>query len=304
MAHLFRLSANGLGLIAWPWSRMRLLASVAFALIAFAANSLLCRVALGRGVIDAASFTFIRLASGAIVLLALNLFRAPRPKNLFRCNGLSASALFIYAAAFSLAYRQLPAAAGALLLFGSVQLTMVSSALMRGERPRTAEWLGLMLAFAGLVYLVSPGLSAPPALAAALMIVAGIAWGLYTLQGRRQGDPLATTAANFLWSVPLAALFWITQPPFSNTSAAGVTWAVVSGAVTSGLGYAVWYTALPAVTATRAATVQLMVPVIAAFGAVAFLDEAITRRLVVASVLVLGGVGWAILARRRPRAQN
>jgi drug/metabolite transporter (DMT)-like permease len=280
----------------------RLLASVVFALLAFAANSLFCRLALGHGTIDAGSFTFVRLAAGALVLLAINLGRRPRPAGVFTCNGLSASALFIYAGAFSLAYRQLSAGTGALLLFGSVQLTMLATALLRGERPRPSEWFGLAVAFGGLVYLVAPGLPSvgPAKEGSALIIVAGVAWGLYTLRGRRPGDPLATTAANFLWAVPLGALFWATQPGPTHLSSVGLLWAVLSGAVASGLGYAVWYSALPALTATRAATVQLAVPVLAAFGGVLLLAEPITSRLVLASILVLGGVGFAIFARTRP----
>ncbi|MEO5958309.1 MAG: DMT family transporter [Opitutaceae bacterium] len=276
----------------------RTIAFVCFAMLAFAANSLFCRLALGRATIDAATFTLVRLGAGAVVLVAINFARQPRAAGVWTCNGVSALALFVYAGAFSLAYRQLPAGTGALLLFGAVQATMLGAALLHGEHPRRGEWLGLLIALAGLVYLISPGLSAPPAVGSALMVLAGIAWGVYSLRGRKLGDPLANTAANFVWAVPLAVLFCFTPFGATHVTSAGVMWAVLSGALASGLGYAVWYSALPALTATRAATVQLTVPVIAAFGGVTFLGETISARLILASLLVLGGVGLAILSRQ------
>ncbi len=281
-----------------PASRSRLVAFVGFAMLAFAGNSLFCRLALGRGSIDAATFTLARFGSGAVTLLAVNLLRQPRPAGMFACNGISVTTLFVYAAAFSLAYRQLTAGTGALLLFGSVQASMLGAALLRGERPRRGEWLGLVIAIGGLVYLVSPGLSAPPLVGSALMILAGIAWGGYSLRGRKLSDPLVSTAANFIWLTPLCVLFRLAPVGDVHASADGVLWAALSGVVASGLGYAVWYAALPTLTATRAATVQLTVPIIAAFGGVAFLGETISARLLLASVLVLGGVGFAIFARR------
>jgi drug/metabolite transporter (DMT)-like permease len=266
-------------------------------MFAFAANSLFCRLALGRGVIDPASFTAIRLASGAVVLASLTLLGRSRDATTWRCDVRSALALFGYAAAFSLAYRQLSAGTGALLLFGAVQVTMLAVALFRGERPRVGEWLGLAVAVAGLIYLVLPGVTAPPIAASAFMVAAGLAWGIYSLRGRGARDPLATTANNFAWSVPLGAAFWFVQRDSMIVTAPGVTWAVLSGTLASGLGYAIWYTAMPALSATRAATVQLTVPVLAAFGGVAFLGETITARLALASVFVLGGVALAIFAK-------
>jgi drug/metabolite transporter (DMT)-like permease len=278
-------------------SPARLAACVLLAMFAFAANSLFCRLALGRGGIDPASFTAIRLASGAVVLALLTMFGRSRDAATWRCDARSALALFGYAAAFSLAYRQLSAGTGALLLFGAVQVTMLTVALIGGERPRAGEWLGLVAAVAGLVYLVLPGVTAPPLGASAFMIVAGLAWGVYSLRGRGARDPLSTTARNFVWSVPLGVAFWFLWRESHVVTAPGVTWAVLSGALASGIGYAVWYTALPALSATRAATVQLTVPVLAAFGGVLFLGERITARLMLASALVLGGVALAIFAK-------
>ena len=279
-------------------AHQRTVAWVGFAIVAFAANSLCCRLALGGEKIDVGTFTLVRLGAGAIVLVAINLARRPRPAGLFACNALSSLALFVYAAAFSLAYRQLTAGTGALLLFGAVQATMLGGALSRGERPRRGEWLGLAIALGGLAYLVSPGLGAPPATGSALMVLAGAAWGIYSLRGRRLGDPLVSTAAIFLWELPLALMFWISVHGAIPAAPAGVMWAVLSGALASGVGYAVWYTALPTITATRAATVQLTVPIVAAFGGVGFLGETISARLLLASLLVLGGVGLAIFTRR------
>lgn len=284
-----------------PPASPRIVALVCFAMLAFAANSLFCRLALGRDSIDAATFTLVRFGAGTIVLLAINLIRRPRPARLWACNGASVIALFVYAGAFSLAYRQLTAGTGALLLFGAVQATMLAAALGRGERPKRGEWLGVVIAIGGLVYLVSPGLTAPPALGSTLMVLAGAAWGVYSLRGRQLGDPLATNAANFLWAMPLFIAFQFAPLGASHVTGPGILWAVLSGAIASGLGYAVWYTALPALTATRAATVQLTVPILAAFGGVAFLRETISARLLLASLLVLGGVTLAIVARRPAR---
>ena len=271
------------------------------AMFAFAANSVFCRLALGRGAIDAASFTLLRFGSGAVILLAIHLARRRDWRRVLSCDGISVAVLCLYAAPFSLAYRELTAGTGALLLFGSVQATMIGSGLRRGERPVPAEWLGLLAALGGLVYLVSPGVSAPPLAGSALMTAAGIAWGLYSLRGRRAGDPLATTASNFLWLVPFAVLFWLAHPVPLAVSPIGATWAVLSGALASGVGYAIWYAALPALTATRAATVQLTVPVLAALGGVPLLGETIRLRLVLSSLLVLGGVGLAIFGRTHKR---
>jgi drug/metabolite transporter (DMT)-like permease len=270
----------------------------ALAMSAFAANSLLCRAALGGGRIDAASFTTLRLVSGALALAVLA--RGARGHGHVHGTWASAAALFGYALAFSLAYLRIPAAVGALLLFGAVQATMVGWALLSGERPRPLEWLGLVTAFAGLVALTRPGLLAPDPLGCALMIAAGACWGVYSLRGRSAGDPLLANASHFARTVPLALLAslvaWIFVEP--RLSYHGALLAVASGALASGLGYAVWFAALRGLTATQAAIVQLAAPPLAAVGAVAFLGERLTLRLAVAGVAILGGVGLAVSSRR------
>ncbi|MDT3670129.1 MAG: DMT family transporter [Aromatoleum sp.] len=267
------------------------------AMLAFAANSLLCRIALRDAHIDAASFTAIRLASGALMLWLLVRLRGGRigPHG----NWPSAFALFAYAAAFSYAYLTLPAAAGALLLFGAVQATMIGYGLWRGERLDAVQWTGLALAGGGLVGLLLPGLSAPPAGGAALMIASGIAWGIYSLRGRDAGNATAVTAGNFVRALPFAAVLGLTMLARADFDAAGVAYAVASGALASGLGYAIWYSALPGLRATSAATVQLSVPVIAALGAAMFLAEPVTLRLALASAAVLGGIALVIARRAR-----
>lgn len=269
-----------------------------FALVCFALNSILCRLALKTDEIDAPAFTAIRLLSGAIVLSAI-LFVSNKNEGKFKSgNWFSAFFLFAYAICFSFAYLGLTTATGALILFGAVQMTMIFYAIFKGERPKNLEWLGLVLAFGGLIYLLLPGLESPPVLSAVLMMTAGIAWGFYTLRGRGSVNPLAETAGNFMRSVPfviLAVLPFLSQ---IHLSAKGVWLAILSGAVASGLGYAVWYAALKFHTATRAAVLQLSVPAIAALGGVAFLAETISARLILASCLILGGIGLVILGRK------
>ena len=269
----------------------RVIVFTALALLAFAGNSLLCRLALRDGGIDAASFTAIRLAAGALALLALTRGRAWRAG-----SWRSAAALFVYAIAFSCAYLGLPAAGGALLLFGAVQASMIGAGLYRGERLTALQWLGFALALGGLVGLVLPGLSAPPPGAALLMILAGIAWGVYSLRGRGGGDPLQATAGNFLRAAVPGVLV-VLVPHEVALGARGVACALASGAITSGIGYAIWYSALPHLRATQAATVQLAVPVIAALGGAALLGEAFTLRLLLAGVAILAGVGVVVLRR-------
>jgi drug/metabolite transporter (DMT)-like permease len=263
-----------------------------FAMLAFASNSLLCRVALRDTAIDAASFTAIRLASGALILVILLRLRGVRPT----AGGSWPMAVMLsaYAAFFSFAYRDLTAATGALLLFGAVQLTMMAWGLWRGERIAGLGLVGLVIAVAGLVVLLLPGLAAPPPLAAALMLGAGAAWGVYSLLGRGAGDPTAATGGNFLRSVPFAALLVLTTVGHETADPMGVFYAVLSGAVTSGLGYVLWYAALPALSATSAATIQLSVPAIAALGGAVLLAEPVTMRLLLASVAVLGGIALTI----------
>lgn len=274
------------------------------ALIAFAGNSLLCRMALKHTTIDAASFTSVRLASGALVLgllVALHQRRTPWAAG----DWPSALALFVYAAGFSFAYQSLSAATGALLLFGVVQTTMIGWGLWRGERLAPLQWLGLATACAGLVWLLLPGLATPGLAAGLLMGAAGLAWAVYTLRGRTAGgDPTAVTAGNFIRATPLAlgvsALSMLLTGP-ARWDSAGLLLALASGALASGAGYAVWYTALRGLTATRAAILQLAVPALAAAGGVALLGEPLTPGLLLASLAVLGGVLLVILAKTPAR---
>jgi drug/metabolite transporter (DMT)-like permease len=275
---------------------LRVAALTATAMLAFAANSLLCRLALAGGRIDPASFTSLRVVSGAVALSLIFVVQRRRPP-VFAANWRSVLALTGYLVFFGFAYLSLKAGAGALILFGAVQLTMFAAALRAGERLSAAAWLGFVVALGGLFYLVSPGLAAPDPLGAALMTVAGIAWGAYSLFGRGTADPLAVTAANFIYATPLvllAALFWLAR---LHLTAAGAALAVASGALASGCGYAIWYAALRGLAPTRAAMVQLSVPAIAALGAVVVLGEPLTLRLVLASALTLGGVGIALWSR-------
>ena len=277
----------------------RVLPGTALALAAFAANSLFCRLALRPAAIDAASFTFVRLLAGAIALGLICLIKRKPGRGLLRPDPVAVLALFAYAAAFSFAYRDLTAGTGALLLFGAVQAVMIGVGLFRGERPGAAEWGGLVVALAGLGWLVAPGLAAPSPRGAGLMALAGAAWGVYSLRGRQAQDPLPATAANFCWAVLPGLLVLGLAPGTLHVTAPGVQWAVLSGALASGVGYAVWYAVLPRLTAARAATVQLTVPVLAAVGGVAFLDEEISPRLLLAAVLVLGGVALAVFSRKK-----
>ncbi|HEY4165686.1 MAG TPA: DMT family transporter [Reyranella sp.] len=274
----------------------RLVLITTLAMLAFAANSLLCRVALRDTTIDAASFTAIRLASGAAVLALLVRARHDRPME--AGSWAAAACLFGYAAFFSFAYRQLSAATGAILLFGAVQTSMLSCGFFLGERMRGLQIAGLLVALAGLVYMLLPGLSAPPLLGAAFMIAAGLAWTGYSMLGRGTKDPVKATAGNFLRTVPFAAALFLTQQVGPSVDHTGAIYAVISGAITSGLGYVLWYAALPALTATSAAVIQLSVPVIAALGGVVLLAEPLSSRLVIASLIIMGGIALTIL---RPR---
>jgi drug/metabolite transporter (DMT)-like permease len=268
----------------------------ALAMIAFAGNSLFCRFALRQTTIDATSFTLIRIVSGAVCLWIIVMLRkGPSGRAGSWWSGL---ALFGYAALFSFAYLRLTAGTGALLLFGAVQATMILWALRKGERLRLGQIAGLLLALTGLVTLVFPGLSAPPLGAALLMLGAGIAWGIYSLRGKGAGNPLRATAGNFLRAAPMAALLSLVMLGSANFARAGVGYAIASGALASGIGYAIWYTALPGLKATGAATVQLSVPVLAAAGGIAFLGEQLTLRFVLASAAVLGGIALVIVERR------
>jgi drug/metabolite transporter (DMT)-like permease len=266
-------------------------------MIAFAGNSLLCRVALRETDIDAASFTSIRLVSGALMLWLLVQLRNGNAVG--RGSWGSALALFTYAAAFSFAYLGLSAAMGALLLFGAVQATMISHGLVMGERMRRLQWVGLVLAFAGLIGLLLPGLSAPPLLSSGLMLSAGVAWGVYSLRGKGAGDPTRVTAGNFARAVPFTLVLSVLMAGNVNLDASGTGYAIVSGALASGMGYAIWYMALPLLKATSAATIQLSVPVLAAVGGVLLLSEPLSWRLVIAGVAILGGIALVIYEKQR-----
>jgi drug/metabolite transporter (DMT)-like permease len=274
------------------------------AMIAFASNSLLCRLALKHTAIDAASFTFVRIFSGAVALSLLMKLRhafavpAVYDRWTFRGNWPSAFALFVYAAAFSFAYNTLSAGTGALLLFGAVQATMILWGLCKGESLNARQVIGLAVALTGLVVLVFPGLSAPPFRGSILMLGSGVAWGIYSLRGKGEKSPADATAGNFLRAVPLAVVVSIILLPSMRLDSLGISYAVVSGAITSGLGYVIWYTALPGLKATSAATVQLSVPVLTAIGGILLLGEPITLRFFLASVAVIGGIALVVLEKQ------
>lgn len=269
---------------------------VMLAMTAFAANSLLCRMALKNTGIDAGSFTTVRIISGAVVLWLI--VRATGRQTRLMGNWLSALALFVYAAGFSFAYVNLPTAVGALILFGAVQATMIGYGLLSGERMRKIQVVGLCAAFAGLITLLLPGLSAPPLVSSGIMIAAGVAWGIYSLRGKGTGNPLAATAVNFLRAVPFTALLYVANVADVSLDMVGVWYAVVSGGLASGVGYAIWYAALPDLKATNAATIQLSVPVIAAVGGVMFLGETITLRLLLSSAGILGGIALVFMSKQ------
>ncbi len=271
---------------------LRLVALTFLALLAFAGNSLLCRAALRHTGMDAASFTGLRLVSGALMLYVLVRLRGGTQAG--RGQWVSAAALFAYAALFSFAYLQLSAGTGALLLFGAVQASMIAWGLLHGERFSLLQLAGLALALAGLVGLLLPGLSAPPLGAGLLMLGAGVAWGIYSLRGKGAGDPLRVTAGNFARTVPMALLLGLGLQAQTQWDGVGALYAVASGAITSGLGYAIWYTVLPQLQASQAATLQLSVPLLAAFGGVLLLGEAWSLRLLLASLAILGGVALVI----------
>jgi len=268
------------------------------AMLAFAANSLLCRLALGQELIDAASFVTVRIFSGAAVL-TLFMLPAWRKQRRQAADWRAVVTLFLYMVFFAWAYLSLSAATGALILFGAVQLTMFIAALRSGEQFAPLSWVGLCCAVLGLVYLVLPGVTAPDPLGAALMTIAGVSWGFYSLLGRNMPNPLQATANNFIFSLPLAMLVSLMFLSDLHLSGPGMALAATSGAIASGLGYVAWYAALKGLTASRAAIVQLSVPAIAAFGGVVFLAEEITPRLLLASAATLGGIALVLAQRAR-----
>lgn len=280
-------------------SRNHLARTISFtvlALIAFAANSVLCRLALGDRTIDASSFTVIRLLSGAIVLFLI--IKIKNKSEVSTKGSWSASLmLFLYAITFSFAYITLDTGTGALILFGSVQITMILLSILSGNRLHVTEWLGVMVSFLGFVYLVLPGITTPSMFGFMLMTVAGIAWGIYSLKGKGSTNPVIDTAYNFLRTIPFVIILAVLAFNKMSYSSTGILLAVLSGAIASGIGYAIWYSALRGLSTVQAAVVQLLVPVIAAFGGVIFVSEAITLRLTVSAMLILGGILLVVLGR-------
>lgn len=277
---------------------MRILLLTCVSMLAFAANSLLCRLALVEARIDPASFGLLRLASGALMLVLIVRLRSGGGARRL-ADWLAAMMLFAYVALFSFAYLSLSASVGALILFGAVQLTMIGAGLRAGERFAPAAWAGLAAAVAGLVYLVSPGLTAPAPVGAASMALAGVAWGVYSLRGRGVSDALAATASNFVRAVPPALVLSLASLSSVRADGVGIALAIASGALTSGIGYVIWYAALRGLTAMRAASVQLSVPPIAALGGVLVLSEPLTARLLIASAAILGGIAIVLATRAR-----
>lgn len=267
------------------------------ALIAFAANSVLCRLALGEKTIDASSFTSIRLLSGAVVLFII--LKINRDKNRPPTKGSWSATLmlFLYALTFSFAYITLDTGTGALILFGSVQITMILLSLISGYRLHVTEWMGVTIAFVGFVYLVLPGVTAPSFTGFSLMTIAGFAWGVYTIKGRGSVNPLTDTAYNFSRSIPLVIVLVALTFQKAHISSEGILLAAISGGLTSGIGYTIWYIALGGLSTTQAAVIQLSVPVIAALGGVIFVSEQISMRLTLSALLILGGILIVILGR-------
>lgn len=277
---------------------MRIFLLTTITMIAFGANSIFGRVALEGDAIDPSSYSFIRLLSGAIMLAILvGVSSGVSKKNLNHGNIISALCLFAYAAAFSFSYVNIETGVGALILFACVQAVMIGWALYKGDRPSLFEWIGIVIAFGAFIWLVSPGLEAPDPIAATLMAISGIAWGAYSLRGKSSSDPLKATAGNFLLSVPMGLVLLFITISSSQVTVYGVILAIASGAITSGMGYALWYKVLPQLTSTRASIVQLTVPVVAGIGGLIFLSEPLTFRFVLASALILGGVAISIVMK-------
>lgn len=276
----------------------RTLIFTVLALSAFAANSVICRLALSRQVIDPASFTGIRLLSGALVLILLVSVTGSRKDPTDKGSWWSGFFLFLYAIAFSFAYISLDTGTGALILFAAVQITMITYALASGKKMNMKEWLGVLMAFAGFIYLVSPGVTAPSLNGLLLMTLSGIGWGIYTIRGKASANALQVNAYNFLRTLPLAGIMILFSLKEMQATNEGVGLAILSGAVTSGIGYTIWYLALRGLTAVQASVVQLLVPVIAAVGGVIFLSELINQRLVIAAIMILGGIGLVVLVKK------
>lgn len=268
-----------------------------FALIAFAANSVLCRLALGSETIDASSFTGIRLISGAFTLFIILSIKGSNSEASSKGSWTAGFVLFLYAITFSYAYLSVDTGTGALILFGSVQITMIMLSLISGTRLHLIEWSGVIIAFTGFIYLVLPDITTPSVNGFILMTVSGMAWGIYTLKGRSSKNPLMDTTYNFLRTIPLVALLAIFTMQNMNYSSEGIILALISGAITSGVGYTIWYIALGGLTSTQAAVLQLSVPVIAALGGVLFVSEEITMRLIISAAIVLSGILMVVLGK-------
>ncbi|MEC4724597.1 DMT family transporter [Shewanella sp. D64] len=287
-------------------AKLKILLATGFALLAFAGNSVFCRLALGDEAIDAASFTVIRLLSGILVLVIILLlakFIQQRQSstvlggNQAKGSWLAGFLLFLYAVTFSYAYVSLDTGIGALILFGAVQITMILISIFSGNRLHYLEWTGVVIAFSGFVYLVMPSLSTPSMTGFILMTISGVAWGVYTVRGRGCTDPISDTAYNFMRTLPFIAILLLVTIQNANLSQAGIMLAVMSGAIASGVGYSVWYFAIRGLSVTQAAAVQLLVPIIAAIGGVLFANEVVSQRLVIASCMVLGGIMLLVLGR-------
>lgn len=284
---------------------MLIIILTALTLVAFAANSVLCRVALGGQFIDPVSFTTLRLVSGALALIFISsLVGESGPPHRKKGTWGSGFALFVYAAAFSIAYVSLSTGMGALILFGAVQVTMIGAAIKSGENLGPSQWFGSALAFGGLIYLILPGLSSPDPLGALLMCISGIAWGVYSIRGKGVSKPVVTTAGNFARSVPMTIIASGLAFSSFRLETLGILLALISGIITSGLGYVLWYKVLRSLTTTQASVVQLLVPVLASFGGVFFLAELVSLRLIIASFLILGGVAMATLKHEPAAGAN
>ncbi len=269
------------------------------ALLAFAGNSIVCRLALAQATIDPLTFTLIRLISGALSLAVIVMVLSPKRSMGIGGSWAGAGALFFYAAFFSVAYVSLDTATGALFLFGTVQLSIILIGLYKGRWPNLLEWLGVLISGSGLAYLFWPELSSPSLLGAAFMMGAGVAWGAYTLIGRRSSNPLAETRGNFIRSLVFLPILLLLPNTDVAVSTTGVGLAILSGVVTSGVGYAIWYAAVPALSFIQAGVIQLLVPVIAALGGVVLLGEIIDQRLVVAAGMILGGIFITLMTKNK-----
>lgn len=269
-------------------------------LFAFSANSLLCRMALGNELVDPVSFTTLRLVSGMLILIPVAKFLPEAAtKDKAKKAWIAGIALFVYAGAFSLGFVTITSATGSLIIVGAVQITMLSWALVQGERPSLLRWLGTVVSIGGLIYLVSPGITAPNPLGTKLMLISGVGWGVYSIRGRGAAAPISMTAKNFLWAAPIALLASLLFRSSIQLETNGVLLAICSGSITSALGYVVWYRALRHLSTASASIVQLLIPVITACGGVLFLDEAITTRLLIASALILGGVAISFFKQKK-----